>query len=68
MVIVVVVIIIIIIIIVIIIIIIIIIIINRIQTGLFLASLDWVGGGGVKRPPPFLKNYRRYRHEIYTTN
>ena len=30
--------------------------VNPIQTGLFLP------------PPPFLKNYKRYRHETYTIN
>ena len=35
-----------------------------------LGFFDLPGQGGVKDPPspPFLKNYRRYRHETYTTN
>ena len=42
---------------------------TQFRLGFFLPSLDW-GGGGVKRPPfpPFLKNFKRYRHEAYTTN
>ena len=30
-------------------------------------GFPWTGGGH-QTPPPFLKNYRRYRHETYTTN
>ena len=36
------------------------------RLGLF--GLPWTGGGGVKRPPPFRKNCKRYRHETYTIN
>ena len=32
----------------------------------------WTGGGGGRQTPPFptpfLKNYKRYRHETYTTD
>ena len=48
--------------------IIIIILLTLFRLGFLLASLDWGGGGQTPHPPPFLKNYRRYRHETYTTN